>query len=172
MGHSALGHHQSLLWMGGRLALSLLLVLALFLGAVWAIRFLQKKTLAVRSGSEEGIRICQTVVVAPKSTVSVVKVGSESFLLGVTPQNISLLARLGDKTADESPALAGASRDIAAGSRPPVLSASPARVADPEVQNRPASREDRFDSVVEEALARIRRGQPEREGDGGRRWSV
>lgn len=172
MGHSALGHHQSLMWMGGRLALSLLLVLALFLGAVWAIRFLQKKTLAVRSGSEEGIRICQTVVVAPKSTVSVVKVGSESFLLGVTPQNISLLARLGDKTADESPALAGASRDIAAGSRPPVLSASPARVADPEVQNRPASREDRFDSVVEEALARIRRGQPEREGDGGRRWSV
>ena len=172
MGHSALGHHQSLLWMGGRLALSLLLVLALFLGAVWAIRFLQKKTLAVRSGSEEGIRICQTVVVAPKSTVSGVKVGSESFLLGVTPQNITLLARLGEKTADESPALAGASRDIAAGSRPPVLSASPARVADPEVQNRPASREDRFDSVVEEALARIRRGQPEREGDGGRRWSV
>ena len=172
MGHSALGHHQSLLWMGGRLALSLLLVLALFLGAVWAIRFLQKKTMAVRSGSEEGIRICQTVVVAPKSTVSVVKVGSESFLLGVTPQNISLLARLGEKTADESPALAGASRDIAAGSRPPVLSASPARVADPEVQNRPASREDRFDSVVEEALARSRRGQPEREGDGGRRWSV
>lgn len=172
MGHSALGHHQSLMWMGGRLALSLLLVLALFLGAVWAIRFLQKKTLAVRSGSEEGIRICQTVVVAPKSTVSVVKVGSESFLLGVTPQNISLLARLGEKTADESPALAGASRDIAAGSRPPVLSASPERVADPEVQNRPASREDRFDSVVEEALARIRRGQPEREGDGGRRWSV
>ena len=80
------GHHPSLLWMGGRLVLSLMVVLALFLGAVWVVRQLQRKTRTIRAASREEIRILQTVVVAPKSTVSVVKVGEESFLLGVTPQ--------------------------------------------------------------------------------------
>ncbi len=167
------GHHPSLLWMGGKLVLSLVVVLGLFLGAVWVVRQLQRKTRTIRSTSRDEIRILQTVVVAPKSTVSVVRVGEESFLLGVTPQTISLLARLGgvkgpedllrDKldVPSESPS---SSRTLHSGIR------TDSREEAGREDRR--KKDDRFESVVEEALSRIRQNQSSREGDGGRRWSV
>ena len=167
------GHHPSLLWMGGRLVLSLMVVLALFLGAVWVVRQLQRKTRTIRAASREENRILQTVVVAPKSTVSVVKVGEESFLLGVTPQTISLLARLGEPGGREIPSLEKPEK-----SREPARPAQAGNIPDrSESKGDPgrdgaARKDDRFESVVEEALSRIRRTQAVREGDGGRRWSV
>ncbi|AIA31419.1 flagellar biosynthetic protein FliO [Leptospirillum ferriphilum] len=167
------GHHPSLLWMGGKLVLSLVVVLALFLGAVWVVRQLQRKTRTIRSASRDEIRILQTVVVAPKSTVSVVRVGEESFLLGVTPQTISLLARLGGVRGPEDPVRdrqdllsepLSTSRTLHAGGR-----TDSREDAGPEDRQK---KDDRFESVVEEALSRIRRTQSSREGDGGRRWSV
>ena len=170
MSHLVSGHHPSLLWMGGRLVLSLLVVLALFLGAVWVVRQLQRKTRNIRLSSKDEIRILQTVVVAPKSTVSVVKVGEESFLLGVTPQTISLLARLGEGRENLS-------REHQERPVESLHSPQPGRPARTEpkddVEREPITqKDDRFESVVEEALSRIRRNQASREGDGGRRWSV
>ena len=167
------GHHPSLFWMGGRLVLSLMVVLALFLGTVWIVRQLQRKTRTIRSSSREEIRILQTVVVAPKSTVSVVRVGEDSFLLGVTPQTISLLARLGGGHGQEK--LSREQQEMSSEPLPsPQTLRSPVR-SDPKdgpdhAEHR--KKDDRFESVVEEALSRIRRTQSSREGDGGRRWSV
>ncbi len=173
MSHLVSGHHPSLLWMGGRLVLSLLVVLALFLGAVWVVRQLQRKTRNIRLSSKDEIRILQTVVVAPKSTVSVVKVGEESFLLGVTPQTISLLARLGGGDRRENLSREYQERPVEP-LRSPQPGRSPARPEPKDDVEREAitQKDDRFESVVEEALSRIRRNQASREGDGGRRWSV
>ncbi|MHB1285239.1 MAG: FliO/MopB family protein [Leptospirales bacterium] len=172
-------HHASLLWVGGRLLGSLLLVVVLFLGAVWLLRFLQRKTLTGGSSSREMISVRTSCTLAPKTTLSVVSVGGESFLIGVTPQSISLLARLSDGSEDRRPAetTRGAVRTefVPAGQTGPFVqedrrgpeSVSPRPV--PEASQDP---ESNFEHLVQGALEKIRKGRQERETPSGRKWSV
>lgn len=169
-------HQASLVWVGGKLVLSLVVVVALFMGAVWLLRFLQKRVGPAKGGPGPSIEIRTTCALAPKTTLSIVAVGEESFLIGVTPQGISLLTRLGDGAPAASPETKPAIEE-----RDPVRSAAPAprtpyvqpapqvTVAPPEVR----SPEESFENQVLEALNKIKEGRTNRESAGGvRRWSV
>ncbi len=172
-------HHVSLLWVGGRLLGSLLLVVVLFLGAVWLLRFLQRKTLSGGSSSREMISVRTSCTLAPKTTLSVVSVGEESFLIGVTPQSISLLARLSGGTEDRRTAemIRGAVRmePVPSGQTGPLAQEdrrSPESVSSRSVPEPSLEQESNFEHLVQGALEKIRKGRQERETPSGRKWSV
>ncbi|MHB1605323.1 MAG: flagellar biosynthetic protein FliO [Leptospirales bacterium] len=185
-------HHTSLLWVAGRLVGSLLLVVVLFLGAVWLLRFLQKKTQGGSSSSKnESISVRTTVALAPKTTLSVVSVGEESFLIGVTPQSVSLLSRLSSgreearppgepqrfarlEEVSVSPTLdrPGEPMDRRTPERPVPRYAPGPPSAPPEL--RKEDQEENFENLVQGALDKIRKGRKDRDGSSpsSRRWSV
>ena len=168
-------HHASLLWVGGRLVLSLIVVLVLFMGAVWLLRFLQKRSRSSRSGPGTLIEIRTTCALAPKTSLSVVAVGDEAFLIGVTPQGVSLLARLGGKsrpktreTVEERAIQETVRSEVPAGRNP-----MPRQVAASAIPEPVKAPEESFESLVIEALNKIKEGRMNRESPGGvRRWSV
>lgn len=168
-------HHASLLWVGGRLILSLVVVLALFMGAVWLLRFLQKRSQSVKGGPGTLIEIRTTCALAPKTSLSVVAVGEETFLIGVTPQGVSLLARLGGESRPgaremtEERATPEPTRSEAGAGRNPI--SRPA--AAPFIPEPVKAPEESFENLVLEALNKIKEGRMNRESPGGaRRWSV
>ncbi len=168
-------HHASLLWVGGRLLGSLLLVVVLFLGAVWLLRFLQKKTLSGGSSPKEMIAVRTTCSLAPKTTLSVVSVGEESFLIGVTPQSVSLLARLSGGPEDRRPE---AALQSSAGTEVPPVERderrSPDRTAPRYAPDSSPKPEENFEDLVSGALEKIRKGRQDRgtSSSASRRWSV
>lgn len=187
-------HHTSILWVGGRLVGSLLLVVVLFLGAVWLLRFLQKKTLSGGSSSKkEAISVRTTIALAPKTTLSVISVGEESFLIGVTPQSVSLLSRLSNgreevRIAGESLVSSSGRSSFASPGADPSgdpterlnqermpnrygSGSSPAQTEQKKSsqpgQTNPivqtADQEENFEDIVQGALEKIRKGRQDRE---------
>ncbi|UIP28720.1 flagellar biosynthetic protein FliO [Photobacterium sp. TLY01] len=70
---------------------SLLLVLVLIVILAWLLR---RMKLPGVSGGENGLQIVRQVVVGQRERIVLVQVGDEQLLIGVTPQNISMLTKL------------------------------------------------------------------------------
>ncbi|KKD01154.1 flagellar biosynthetic protein FliO [Photobacterium halotolerans] len=70
---------------------SLLLVLVLIVFLAWLLR---RMKLPGVSGGENGLQIVRQVVVGQRERIVLVQVGDEQLLIGVTPQNISMLTKL------------------------------------------------------------------------------
>ncbi|WP_120510278.1 flagellar biosynthetic protein FliO [Photobacterium salinisoli] len=70
---------------------SLLLVLVLIVFLAWLLR---RMKLPGVSGGDNGLQIVRQVVVGQRERIVLVQVGDEQLLIGVTPQNISMLTKL------------------------------------------------------------------------------
>ncbi|WP_036760092.1 flagellar biosynthetic protein FliO [Photobacterium halotolerans] len=70
---------------------SLLLVLVLIVFLAWLLRSMK---LPGVSGGDNGLQIVRQVVVGQRERIVLIQVGDEQLLIGVTPQNISMLTKL------------------------------------------------------------------------------
>lgn len=78
--------------------------LVVVLVAIYLSVFLLKKTMGKKfSGNKklDSLEVIETTYVAPKKTISLVRVGNKSVLVGVTEQNISMLTELTTEETDE-----------------------------------------------------------------------
>ncbi len=76
--------------------------LVIVLIAIYSSIYLLKKTMGKKfSGNKrlDSLEVIETTYVAPKKTISLIRVGNKSVLVGVTEQNISMLTEL---TTDET----------------------------------------------------------------------
>ena len=73
----------------------LLLVLALLILVLWLLRRYFSHSGAV--GQQGVIRMLSSIYVAPKERIALVDVLGEKLLIGITPQQISFLARIEDE---------------------------------------------------------------------------
>ena len=156
------GHDGSLLFIGAKLAGSLLFVLALFLAGVWVVRLLQRQKFLSARRPENEIEIRSTRSLGPRSQIALVTVAGNSFLVGIAPSGISLLGKIDEPSPRASTTAVPAAPAPRHQTPPP---ASSARTSGPD----PAS----FDAAVREALDRIgalsrERGSAERNS----RWTV
>ncbi len=156
------GHDASLLFVGAKLAGSLLFVLALFLAGVWVVRLLQRQKLLSARRPENEIEIRSTKALGPRSQIALVTVAGNSFLVGIAPSGISLLGKIDEPSPRGSSTVAPSAPTPRLQTPPPAASS---RTQGPD----PAS----FDAAVREALDRIgalsrERGSAERSG----RWTV
>ncbi len=72
---------------------SLLLVLALILGIAFALRHFLRSRFS-RWKTAPLVQVLSTAYLGPKKEVSIISVGKQYLVLGVTPNHISLLTRL------------------------------------------------------------------------------
>ncbi|WP_330960762.1 flagellar biosynthetic protein FliO [Photobacterium sp. 53610] len=70
---------------------SLLLVLVLIVFLAWLLR---RMKLPGVTGGDNGLQVIRQVVVGQRERIVLVQVGEEQLLIGVTPQNISMLTKL------------------------------------------------------------------------------
>ncbi|WP_371826042.1 flagellar biosynthetic protein FliO [Photobacterium sp. GJ3] len=70
---------------------SLMLVLVLIVFLAWLLR---RMKLPGVSGGDHGLQVVRQVVVGQRERIVLVQVGEEQVLIGVTPQNISMLTKL------------------------------------------------------------------------------
>ncbi len=154
-------HAPSMMMMGIRLFASFFFVLLLFLGAVWLIRTLQRKAPSLRRENRDTIEVLTSCILAPKTTLSVVLVRGEQFLIGVTPTSINLVSRLGSNEPSVRPA---DSAEMIRRPSPPVTEpADLSRHTD----------EKGFDHLLKETIGRLRdRDSAAASSSTGRRWSV
>jgi|TARA_R110000850_G_scaffold271198_2_gene405237 flagellar protein FliO/FliZ len=81
--------------------LALLFILALILGGAWVAR---RTGLLKTRGKATAIRVVGSQSLGGRSFISIVEVENARLVIGVTPQNISLLHTLENKaTADSNP---------------------------------------------------------------------
>lgn len=73
----------------------LLLVLAILILVLWLMR--RYFTYSAPAGQQGIIRMLASVYVAPKERIALVDVLGEKLLIGITPQQISFLARIEDE---------------------------------------------------------------------------
>lgn len=154
-------HGPSMMMMGVRLFASFFFVLVLFLGAVALIRYLQRRAPSLRRENRDSIEILTSCTLAPKTTLSVVSVKGEQFLLGVTPNSVNLLSRLG---AGES--FQGVS---------PVASPAEKKSSSERSDHTDFSKGDQkgFDHLLKETVGRLKDvREPREQSPNGRKWSV
>ncbi len=78
--------------------------LVIVLIAIYLSIYLLKKTMGKKfSGNRklDSLEVIETTFVAPKKTISLVRIGNKSVLVGVTEQNISMLTELTTDETDE-----------------------------------------------------------------------
>ncbi|RKX20833.1 MAG: flagellar biosynthetic protein FliO [Candidatus Zixiibacteriota bacterium] len=84
--------------------LKIISALVIVLVAIYLSVYLLKKTMGKKfSGNKslDSLEVIETTYVAPKKTISLVRVGNKSVLVGVTEQNISMLTELTTDETDE-----------------------------------------------------------------------
>ena len=86
--HSAWG-----LWDWLQYLLSFALVIGLLLGMLWILRKLQGSSGLMRRSGVQMV-VLDTVSVAPRQKIAIVRVREREVLVGLTPQQISLLGWL------------------------------------------------------------------------------
>ncbi len=151
-------HAPSMLMMGVRLFASFFFVLLLFLGAVALIRYLQRRSPSLRRENRDSIEVLTSCTLAPKTTLSVVSIKGEQFLIGVTPTSVNLVSRLGG--GENAQGLA------------PVPSQSEKRPPSdrPDLPDFPKGDQKGFDHLLKETVGRLKDGREP--SSSGRRWSV
>jgi len=87
------------------IAFKLIAVLALAYGSLYLLkRFSVGGNAAAKSGGTPGMRIVSSLALAPNRSVHVLKVpGGKTLLVGATPNQINLIAELGELAEDDSP---------------------------------------------------------------------
>jgi len=154
-------HGPSMMMMGVRLFASFFFVLLLFLGAVALIRYLQRRAPSLRRENRDSIEILTSCTLAPKTTLSVVSVKGEQFLIGVTPSSVNLLSRLGT----------GETRQDCSAAPLKAEKRSPSDRTDP--MDFPKGDQKGFDDLLKETVGRLKDVRETREpSSNGRRWSV
>jgi flagellar protein FliO/FliZ len=161
MSNHAHVHGPSMMMMGVRLFASFFVVLLLFVGAVALVRYLQRRAPSLRRENRDSIEILTSCSLAPKTTLSVVSVKGEQFLIGVTPNSVNLLSRLG-----------GGEGGADLSSAPiPSEKRSPSERTDPIDFSK--SDQKGFDHLLKETVGRLKDVRETRETpSNGRRWSV
>ena len=151
-------HAPSMMMMGVRLFASFFFVLLLFLGAVALIRYLQRKAPSLRRENRDSIEVLTSCTLAPKTTLSVVSVKGEQFLIGVTPTSVNLLSRLGGGEVGQG---------VAGVPVQPEKRSSPDRSEETDFSK---GESKGFDHLLKETASRLREGRES--STNGRRWSV
>lgn len=87
------------------IAFKLIAVLALAYGSLYLLkRFGMGGTAAARTGATPTMRVVSSLALAPNRSVHVLKVpGGKTLLVGATPNQVNLIADLGELPEDESP---------------------------------------------------------------------
>jgi len=87
------------------IAFKLIAVLALAYGSLYLLkRFSVGGSAAAKSGSTPGMRVVSSLALAPNRSVHVLKVpGGKTLLVGATPNQVNLIADLGELADEESP---------------------------------------------------------------------
>ena len=96
------------------IAFKLIAVLALAYGSLYLLkRFSVGGNAAAKSGGTPGMRIVSSLALAPNRSVHVLKVpGGKTLLVGATPNQVNLIADLGELAADEESAEATSFFDV------------------------------------------------------------
>ncbi len=68
--------------------------LVLVIGVILLLAWLLKRMKLPALGQQKGLRIVSQLPVGPKERISVIQVGDEQFLVGITSQSIQTLAKL------------------------------------------------------------------------------
>ncbi len=80
--------------------LSLIMVIALILMLAWLMKRMRFSQI---SGQQGTLRVIKQLSLGQKERVVVVEVGGEQILLGVTPNNVSLLKSLAEPLPEDAP---------------------------------------------------------------------
>jgi len=76
-----------------RLASAMVIVIACIYGAIWLLRRLMGRKGGLR-GNSGSLEVLETACVAPKKTVSLIRVADKAVLVGITESNMSVLTEL------------------------------------------------------------------------------
>lgn len=82
---------------------TLVLIVAVFVGAYWFTKFLAKRNRFKQVGSSKKIKILEQMAVGPDRMLLVVKTGEKVMMLGVTAQQVTLIKEFEDGEFPEDP---------------------------------------------------------------------
>lgn len=82
---------------------TLVLIVAVFVGAYWFTKFLAKRNRLKQIGSSKKIKILEQMAVGPDRMLLVVKTANKVMMLGVTAQQVTLIKEFEDGEFPESP---------------------------------------------------------------------
>ena len=82
---------------------TLVLIVAIFVGAYWFTRFLAKRNRFKQVGSSKQIKILEQMAVGPNRMLLVVKTAGKVMMLGVTSQQVTLIKEFEEGEFPESP---------------------------------------------------------------------
>jgi len=77
-----------------KMILALSILLALLLGGLYLFKRYMGKKIGI-AGRKEGIKIVTSAYIGPKKSIALVDISGERIVVGITPNHISMLARLG-----------------------------------------------------------------------------
>lgn len=91
--------------MGNFLAVfgTLVLIVAIFVGAYWFTKFLAKRNRFKQVGSSRQIKILEQMAVGPDRMLLVVKTAGKVMMLGVTSQQVTLIKEFEEGEFPETP---------------------------------------------------------------------
>lgn len=138
--------------LAGRIAMRLVLVLALVAACAVAWKRFQGASPLAPAAAGEGVHVLGTVTLAPQRCVHLVSVGGHRLLLGSSPQQVSLLARLDSAPVQEdekAPVRSSEAPRAALAAAAPARAAVAPATAAPR-KRRPAAEpgEERFEDLV------------------------
>jgi flagellar protein FliO/FliZ len=77
-----------------RYAISIVVVFLLLIGLLWLLKSM--KNIQKKSNSDKKIQVIETISIGPRQKISLIRVGSNQVLVGITPNQFTSLGSWSD----------------------------------------------------------------------------